>query len=186
MSSQRSLLPLAAVSSVLLIAATLVITSCESPSSEGEATIVSSSSAIQATGAPTFSSVGLASGFINHRIDMQSQARRDVKIVTAQVSVFANGGFVPWHTHPAPGVFIVVAGGGTATVVSNDCSSKDYPTGTAFTPPHNIHTMRNNTSQPVELFATFIIQTQKGGAFPPPTTLEPAEVQATLDAKCGF
>jgi quercetin dioxygenase-like cupin family protein len=169
----------------LILAAVLALAGCDGPlPADSQAATLSSS--FQVTGAATFTSVGLGAGMLDSRVHLQTHPERAVKIVTAKVSIPPDGGFVPWHTHPMPGVLVVVTGGGTLKLTSEDCTSNQYPTGAAFQPPHGRHIAQNLTSQPIELLATFIIQADKDGVFQGPTTLEPAEVQAELNAKCGI
>ena len=172
--------------STLIIAALLALAGCDAPlTPEGQAATLSSS--FQVTGTASFTSVGLGAGMLDSRVHLQTQPQRAVKIVTAKVIIPPDGGFVPWHTHPAPGVLVVVTGGGTLTLTSEDCSSNSYPTGSAFQPPHGmVHIAQNLTSQPIELLATFIIQADKDGVFENPTTLAAPEVQQSLNAKCGI
>ena len=177
--------PYTARFSTMIIAAVLALAACDGPlPADSQAATLSSS--FQVTGAATFTSVGLGAGMLDSRVHLQTHPQRAVKIVTAKVSIPPEGGFVPWHTHPEPGVLVVVTGGGTLTLTDEDCTSNQYPTGAAFQPPHNRHIAQNLTSQPIDLMATFIIQADENGIFQPPTTLEPAEVQAELNAKCGI
>jgi quercetin dioxygenase-like cupin family protein len=163
----------------------LALAGCDGPlPADGQAATLSSS--FDVTGSPSFTSAALGGGMLDSRVHLQTQPQRAVKIVTAKVTIPPDGGFVPWHTHPMPGVLVVVTGGGTLTLTSEDCTSNKYPTGAAFQPPHNRHIAQNLTSQPIELLATFIIEADKDGVFQAPTTLEPAEVQAELNAKCGI
>jgi len=172
-------------SSTLILAAVLALAGCDGPMpADSQAATLSSS--FQVTGTASFTSAALGAGMLDSRVHLQTHPERAVKIVTAKVTIPPDGGFVPWHTHPMPGVLVVVTGGGTLTLTSEDCTSNRYPTGAAFQPPHGRHIAQNLTSQPIELLATFIIQADKDGAFQGPTTLEPAEVQAELNAKCGI
>jgi quercetin dioxygenase-like cupin family protein len=169
----------------LILAAALAIAGCDGPlPADSQAATLSTS--FDVTDGPTFTSVGLGAGMLDSRVHLQTHPQRAVKIVTAKVSIPPNGGFVPWHTHPMPGVLVVVTGGGTLTLTGEDCVSNKYPTGASFQPPHNRHIAQNLTAQPIDLYATFIIEADKGGVFQNPTTLEPAEVQAELNAKCGI
>lgn len=169
----------------MIIAAVLALAGCDGPlPADSQAATLSSS--YDVTAQATFTSVGLGAGMLDSRVHLQTHPERAVKIVTAKVTIPPDGGFVPWHTHPMPGVLVVVTGGGTLTLTSEDCTSNKYPTGAAFQPPHGRHIAQNLTSQPIELLATFIIEADKDGAFQGPTTLEPAEVQAELNAKCGI
>ncbi|HET7551940.1 MAG TPA: hypothetical protein VFK04_11655 [Gemmatimonadaceae bacterium] len=172
-------------SGTLIIAAVLALAGCDGPvPADSQAATLSSS--FQVTGSSSFTSVALGAGMLDSRVHLQTHPERAVKIVSAKVTIPPDGGFVPWHTHPMPGVLVVVTGGGTLTLTSEDCSSNSYPTGAAFQPPHGRHIAQNLTSQPIELLATFIIEAEKEGVFQGPTTLEPAEVQAELNAKCGI
>lgn len=176
---------LAARSGTLIFAAVLALAGCDGPlPADSQAATLSSS--FQVTGTSSFTSTALGAGMLDSRVHLQTHPERAVKIVTAKVTVPPDGGFVPWHTHPTPGVLVVVTGGGTLTLTSEDCTSDKYPTGAAFQPPHGRHIAQNLTSQPIELLATFIIQADKDGVFQNPTTLEPAEVQAELNARCGI
>ena len=120
-------------SSTLIIAAVLALAGCDAPlTPEGQAATLSSS--FQVTGSSSFTSAGLGAGMLDSRVHLQTHPQRAVKIVTAKVTIPPDGGFVPWHTHPDPGVLVVVTGGGTLTLTSEDCSSNSYPTGAAFQP----------------------------------------------------
>jgi quercetin dioxygenase-like cupin family protein len=172
-------------SGALILTSLLALAGCDGPlPADSQAATLSTS--FQIAGSSSFTSVGLGAGMLDSRVHLQTQPERAVKIVSAKVTIPPDGGFVPWHTHPMPGVLVVVTGGGTLTLTSEDCTSYRYPTGAAFQPPHGRHIAQNLTSQPIELLATFIIEANKDGVFQNPTTLEPAEVQAELNAKCGI
>jgi quercetin dioxygenase-like cupin family protein len=161
----------------------LALASCDGPlPADSEAATLSAS--FHLTGKASFTSLALGAGTLDSRVNLETHPRRDVKIVTAKVTIPPDGGFVPWHTHPMPGVLVVVTGGGTVTLTDEKCRRHKYPTGTAFQPPHGRHIAQNLTSQPIELFATFIIQADKHDTFQNPTTLEPEEVQRRLNARC--
>ncbi len=173
-------------SGTLILASVLAFASCDGPlpADTEAATLSASFHRTAAPGTASFTSTALGAGLLDSRVNMETHPRRRVKIVTAKVSIPPNGGFVPWHTHPMPGVFVVVTGGGTLTLTSENCRRHEYPTGAAFQPPHDRHIAQNLTSQPIELLATFVIQSDRGGTFGNPTVLEPAEVQQRLNRKC--
>jgi len=188
MSSRCSNRPRAARSTLIIVTA-LAFAGCDAPVTPATSEAASRPSTVLIPGAPgtaTFKSEGLGAGVLDSRVHFETNPQRGVKIVTARVTVYPNGGFVPWHAHPMPGVLVVVTGGGTLTLTSEDCSSNNYPTGAAFQPPHGIHLAQNLTSQPIELLATFIIQADENGVFQNPTTLAAPDVQQALNAKCGI
>ena len=57
-------------------------------------------------------------------------------IVTTKVTV-QPGAQIPWHTHSGP-VFVTIAAGELTYVSSDGCSSRRYPTGTAFAIPDTV------------------------------------------------
>lgn len=133
-----------------------------------------------------FAVSALGAGVKKEEIRVETNPQLRVKVVQAKIHLETGGGNVPWHTHPGP-VIGVVTGGGTLTIVSEDCSVQTYPTGTTFRAPDNTHTARNNTDKPVTVVATFMIEAdKKTGKFAKPTTLEPKDVREKLDAKCSL
>lgn len=167
----------------LILACMLVISSCDL-FSEADA-------APQLPQDPDFNKFGFAvsalgAGVKADKIYVQTPLDRRVKVVQAKIYLEKGGGHVPWHTHPGP-VIGVVTGGGTLTIVSEDCSVQTYPTGTTFRAPINmIHTARNNSADSVTVVATFVIPENDTGTFEKPTTLELKEVREQLDAKCNL
>src|SRR3546814_5392266 len=52
-------------------------------------------------------------------------------IMAAKIHLPANGGRIDWHTHPGP-TFGTVTGGGTPTVMDDDCRAHAPETGDGF------------------------------------------------------
>lgn len=104
-------------------------------------------------------------------------------IMAANINLPANVGGIDWHTHPGP-TFGIVTGGGTLTIIDDDCVAHVYPTGDAFVPPENPHTARNFSDQPVTIRATFFMSRTS----PPtaPTAFVSADADDVLDAYCGL
>lgn len=69
----------------------------------------------------------------------------------------------PWHTHPGP-VFVTVTHGELVYVMSDDCSERSYPAGTAFVDPGHgmIHSAHNPTDGETVFVATFLEMTADG------------------------
>lgn len=90
---------------------------------------------------------------------------------------------IDWHTHPGP-TFGIVTGGGTLTIIDDDCVAHHYATGDAFVPPVNPHTARNYSDKPVTVRATFFM-TRSGSPTPPTSFLSDAD-DDVLDVYCGL
>jgi quercetin dioxygenase-like cupin family protein len=84
-------------------------------------------------------------------------------IVTTRVTV-QPGAQIPWHTHHGP-VFVTLAQGELTYVSSEGCSSRRYPTGTAFVDPGHghVHTAYNSGTTVAVFLATFF-ETPQGTA----------------------
>lgn len=68
------------------------------------------------------------------------------------------GGSTGWHYHP--GELIVVVHKGTLTRALEDCSMQITPSGQSFVEPAgkgHVHIGRNQGSEPVELYVTYVI-----------------------------
>lgn len=87
----------------------------------------------------------------------------EVRVVRFEL---APGGAFPWHQHPGP-VWVVVTKG-TLTFYTAGCDSAAYVTGSTFFDPGNLtHTARNEGSEPVEVYATFMFPADTGAASVP-------------------
>jgi quercetin dioxygenase-like cupin family protein len=78
-------------------------------------------------------------------------------LVVLKITIEA-GGIAPWHAHSGPGL-LVNAGPGTFTsVISDDCTPRDYKTGQAFVDPggRTLHAGRNDSDHEVVLYAVFL------------------------------
>jgi len=77
-------------------------------------------------------------------------------VVTTRVTV-QPGAQIPWHTHSGP-VFVTIAQGELTYVSSEGCTSKRYPTGTAFIDPGHghVHTALNSGRIETVFFAMFL------------------------------
>ncbi len=72
------------------------------------------------------------------------------------------GGAFPWHQHP--GTVWAVVTRGTLTLYDANCEAHPYPAGSAFFDPGNrTHTARNETDEPVEVIATFMLPANAAG-----------------------
>lgn len=106
-----------------------------------------------------------------------------VDVVAAHINLPAYGGGVDWHTHPGP-TFGIVTGGGTLTIIDDDCVAHVYPTGQAFVAPINPHTARNFSNEPVVVRARFFLpHTYTPTA---PTVFVSADADNVLDEYCGL
>ena len=92
------------------------------------------------------------------KIDLEATRMIDVVTVIFTVEPGGHGG---WHTHPGPAFFTVSKG--TLTMYDADdpsCTPQPFPAGTgsleADTSRHH-HTLRNETSEPVETVVTFLV-----------------------------
>jgi quercetin dioxygenase-like cupin family protein len=84
-------------------------------------------------------------------------------VVTTRVTV-QPGAQIPWHTHHGP-VFVTIAQGELTYVSSDGCSSRLYPTGTAFVDPGHghVHTAYNS-GKAVTVFVATFFETPPGTA----------------------
>jgi quercetin dioxygenase-like cupin family protein len=84
-------------------------------------------------------------------------------VVTTRVTV-QPGAQIPWHTHHGP-VFVTIARGELTYVSSDGCSSRLYPTGTAFVDPGHghVHTAYNS-GKAVTVFVATFFETPPGTA----------------------
>jgi quercetin dioxygenase-like cupin family protein len=74
----------------------------------------------------------------------------------------APGGAFPWHQHP--GTVWAVVTKGTLTLYDANCEAYPYSAGSAFFDPGNrTHTARNETGEPVEVIATFMLPINAAG-----------------------
>src|SRR3546814_5808914 len=71
-------------------------------------------------------------------------------IMAENINLPANGGGIDWHTHRGS-TFGIVTGGGTLTVIEDDCAEPEYETGDAFVAHLNPHTPRNYSTLPVKV-----------------------------------
>lgn len=111
------------------------------------------------------------------------RGRRQFDIVAANINLPFNGSGVDWHTHPGP-TFGIVTGGGTLTIIDDDCVEHIYETGQTFVAPRNPHTARNYSNMPVTVRATFFLPHTSPPT--PPTVFVYPEEDDTLDAYCGL
>jgi quercetin dioxygenase-like cupin family protein len=96
-------------------------------------------------------------------------------IVTTKITV-QPGAQIPWHTHSGP-VFVTIAEGELTYVSSDGCSSRRYPTGTAFVDPGHghVHTAYNSGKVVTVFYATF---------FEAPSGTAPLSIPADTPAGC--
>lgn len=96
-------------------------------------------------------------------------------VVTTRVTV-QPGAQIPWHTHHGP-VFVTIAQGELTYVSSDGCSSRLYPTGTAFVDPGHghVHTAYNSGNAVTVFVATF---------FETPPGTAPITIPADGPAEC--
>ncbi|MFC3717473.1 cupin domain-containing protein [Luteimonas soli] len=106
---------------------------------------------------------------------------RKFDVMAANINLPANGGGVDWHTHPGP-TFGIVTGGGTLTIIDDDCVEHEYQTGQAFVAPKNPHTARNFSNAPVTVRATFFLPHTAPPT--PPTVFVPPDGDDVLDTYC--
>lgn len=69
------------------------------------------------------------------------------------------GGSTGWHTHPGPTFVTVAAGEGTLYHAGHHgCPGTRYATGTGFfQPTEDIHALRNEGSEPLVVFASYVL-----------------------------
>ncbi|RFP60847.1 cupin domain-containing protein [Luteimonas weifangensis] len=115
------------------------------------------------------------------KIIMPDVENEQIDVMAANINLPANGGGIDWHTHPGP-TFGIVTGGGTLTIIDDDCVAHEYATGEAFVPPENPHTARNYSNLPVTIRATFFM----AHTSPPtaPTTFLSEYDDDVMDAYC--
>src|SRR3546814_905720 len=89
-------------------------------------------------------------------------------VMAANINLPANGGGIDWHTHPGP-TFGIVTGGGTLTVIDDDCVEHDYETGDASVAPVNPHTEEHTSELPVTVRAAVFLPRTPPPAPPIPT-----------------
>lgn len=111
------------------------------------------------------------------------RSRRQFDVMAANINLPANGGGIDWHTHPGP-TFGIVTGGGTLTIIDDDCVEHVLETGDAFVAPRNPHTARNYSDMPVTVRATFFLPHTS----PPtaPTIFVYPNEDDDLDEYCGL
>jgi quercetin dioxygenase-like cupin family protein len=99
--------------------------------------------------------------------------------VVVQHVTIEPGGTTGWHTHPGPAV--VVISSGSFTLYDGDdpsCTGTTYSAGQVFIDPGrgHVHIGRNNGSQNVELYVTFL-DVPSGGA---------PRIDAAAPGNCAF
>src|SRR3546814_8472667 len=77
-------------------------------------------------------------------------------------------------------------GGGTLTVIDDDCVEHEYETGDAFVAPVNPHTARNYSSLPVTVRAAFVLPRTSPPTPPMPTIFVSEDADDVLDEYCGL
>lgn len=115
------------------------------------------------------------------------QNGKQIDIMAANINLPINSdgtiSGIDWHTHPGP-TFGIVTGGGTLTIIDDDCVAHVYQTGQSFVAPMNPHTARNFSDAPVTVRATFFLS----HTAPPtmPTEFVSPVDDDVLDAYCGL
>ncbi|MET7766315.1 cupin domain-containing protein [Streptomyces sp. NPDC005393] len=97
----------------------------------------------------------LAKGTSAGTLKVKAEGRTDVIVRTITIEP---GGSTGWHYHPGP--LIAVVKSGTLTRTLHDCSVEATPAGTSFIEPsgsHHVHIGRNLGTEPVELYATYLV-----------------------------
>lgn len=117
------------------------------------------------------------------KVIMPNVENEQFDVMAANINLPANVGGIDWHTHPGP-TFGIVTGGGTLTVIDDDCVAHEYATGEAFVPPENPHTARNFSDLPVTIRATFFMA--HTSPLTAPTTFVSEQADDVLDAYCGL
>lgn len=75
-----------------------------------------------------------------------------------QQLTIAPGGHTGWHTHPGPAFVAVAAGEGTLYHGMTGCPAPSTPPNTGFMQPSTeVHTMRNEGSTPLMLWAFYAL-----------------------------
>jgi quercetin dioxygenase-like cupin family protein len=113
-------------------------------------------SALATPGSGIVSSV-LASGTLDGHVKLKVRHHRS-DVVVQHVTI-APGGTSGWHTHPGPAVVVVKSG--AFTLYDGDdptCTGTTYSAGQVFIDPGrgHVHIGRNQGSQDVELYVTFL------------------------------
>lgn len=108
---------------LLIIVISLILTSCDLFNASDAEAEPTEDSEFNKFG---FAVSALGAGVKEEEISIQTPPNRQVKVVQAKIHLEIGGGHVPWHTHPGA-VIGVVTGGGTLTIVSEDCSVYTYP-----------------------------------------------------------
>ena len=84
---------------------------------------------------------------------VDAQGDNDVIVLTATIDP---GGTTGWHSHP--GVEIAIVKAGTLTVYDANCAPRTVTAGHGRVQhAHTVHMGRNEGSDPVELYATFVV-----------------------------
>jgi quercetin dioxygenase-like cupin family protein len=133
-------------------------------------------SALATPGADIVSSV-LASGTLDGHVKLKVRRHRS-DVVVQQVTI-APRGTTGWHTHPGPAVVVIKSG--SFTLYDGDdptCTGTTYSAGQAFIDPGHghVHIGRNEGSQTVELYVTFL-DVPVGG---------PPRIDASAPGNCPF
>jgi quercetin dioxygenase-like cupin family protein len=82
---------------------------------------------------------------------------KDASDVVVQTLTFDPGANTGWHSHPGPVIVSVRQGTVTYYDGKGPCVGRRYPAGTAFIDPGdgNVHTVRNETTEPAQTSAVF-------------------------------
>lgn len=126
----------------------LVMTGCA-------AALAFGSTAAVATPGSGVTGTVLAKGTSAGTLKVKAEGRTDVIVRTITIEP---GGSTGWHYHPGP--LIAVVKSGTLTRTLHDCSVEATPAGTSFIEPsgsHHVHIGRNLGTEPVELYATYLV-----------------------------
>lgn len=95
------------------------------------------------------------------------KTRGPVDFVTQQITI-APGGTTGWHSHPGP-VLVTVKAGALTLVYADDptCAGRKYTTGQSFVDrgDETVHTALNLGTEPVELWATYLVPGVAGAPF---------------------
>jgi hypothetical protein len=90
-----------------------------------------------------------------------------VDFVTQQITI-APGGTTGWHSHPGP-VLVTVKSGALTIVYADDptCAGRTYTSGQSFVDrgDETVHTALNLGTEPVELWATYLVPGAPGAPF---------------------
>lgn len=116
---------------------------------------------------PQFTRQELALGRMSYHEDFGGQA-----LVAVHKFTFDPGARAGWHTHLGP-AWIVVSKGEMAFYDADGCRTV-YPAGSAvMEPPGQVHEPRNETTEPLEFYVTFIVPS--GSALRSPAEAPTAE-----------